>query len=815
MVGFSLKKARTPWKHVPKRNKKRDSQSKLPNVYSAQGNAQSTSGSFGSPSKSSATPTTNMSSKSPSIPVIDKKQSTRVASRMQRRMSVHNPNYQPQTFDYSSNTLPSMPTNGQPGNIPNLQPPAQPGSTMAIPSRSPNRARNANMEPPRRNPRHKVVVLQPNSLKKALMDRNFNAKTFLHTHLNNASTMEIDKFTSNLNELSLDVQDEVKINMARSYTEIMTVNNALNLASSELKDLRGNIDQLKTIFEQFKLMAEKRLENQAQIEYLESHQHNNSQSLGPPLSMNSNSGNLPRDVTSLKILQEKWNQELSDLYKNVEGSQKLINSIPIIKSASSGTSGATDTTDPTYLSTNTTSMNNAPCRHIILQSDDWIEINTNTLKPLQQASLIIFNDILLVATKSRDSSSKLESELIATSCYHLRDVKAQLYKMANNTMVNDDGLSQNSAHVLFNFTPKSHLTNTVTTTIEVIYETKDRKECGKLLNTIRRAKDDLRDIYLAEEEKTKKIQASFNMLKNSNQTPLRPSTDKTTSPVKMNRGSYVLSSPSKTTNLTGSENTDEIADQYILQTIAMSNYKPTDASSVSDHLRKIDDEIEELDIELTRLKFSSAVQKLLTLEKTLAKIADHLDKSQYQHPGSVTDTDLILQKLINMKIEQRRTTISHKLAQSITSATEITSLKTYVFAMIKLDLPETGLDLFLQNRSDFIQELILQIGSFDNPTNYLVQIAIIRFQTIKKTIMTYQSIFQDIQDKFSSILVNWCSNEIDHHFALIEKQFLNEQMLSPESIKASRKQIDDLKNVGMDFVFKLDEFIRSNSEKLR
>ena len=135
-------------------------------------------------------------------------------------------------------------------------------------------------------------------------------------------------------------------------------------------------------------------------------------------------------------------------------------------------------------------------------------------------------------------------------------------------------------------------------------------------------------------------------------------------------------------------------------------------------------------------------------------------------------------------------------------------------------MKEQSLDLFLQNRTIIIQNLTLQIGSFDNPVNYLTQLAVVRFQTIKQTILNFEQIFPEfsnkdaLDNKFSSILVNWCSSEVDKHFQLIDKQLLNDEMLSPASIKSTRKQIDDLKTVGMDFVYKLDGFIRKNSHKI-
>lgn len=122
--------------------------------------------------------------------------------------------------------------------------------------------------------------------------------------------------------------------------------------------------------------------------------------------------------------------------------------------------------------------------------------------------------------------------------------------------------------------------------------------------------------------------------------------------------------------------------------------------------------------------------------------------------------------------------------------------------------------LFLQNRSKYIHELILKVGSTHNPVIYLTQISVIRFQTLKKVVSSVQELFKNTDTNFSSALVSWCDEEVDKHFALINKQFLDLEAIPPSSIKSSRRQIDDLKSVGLDFVYKLDDFIRRNSQKI-
>ncbi|CCH59091.1 hypothetical protein TBLA_0B02490 [Henningerozyma blattae CBS 6284] len=907
MVDFSLKKAKpTSWKHSPKK-KKRGSETKLSSVSpTAQSLNTTPSGSNSSlslpkknPRRTSPNPYNTANAQ---LPTIDPKQRNRVASQMQRRMSIHTSNFQPPILDYS---MPLPSNNISSSRIPegsSLGPDMGNNNNLNIPTRNRSRLTNAqgqnqmskrsqidsnnygnemnqnNEIPPRRNPNHQIsTVLQPNMLKRKLMDKDFNAKQFVHNYLNDASAMEIDKFTSNLSDISMDVQTEIKMNLSRSYKEIMTVNNALNLASKELSNLRSNIDDLKKVIKEFKLMAEKRLEFQAQLEYLNG--HSQSSGLLPAASIDdSNSPTPQRENTSLLILKELWNDELNEMFKKIEGSQKLINSIPFQtestdhKNNNSNTSSSNlqinkkaSSPTPPILSSNKIPKN---LRHILLQSNDWTELNTTTLKPLKQSSIIILNDCLLIASKTKDTkiirdssitnSSTNQYELIADHCYHLRNVKAQLYHISAN--------STTTTHILFTFSSTSSSTTIssasnnngsssgvnssagsqphstlIASTIQVLYESRDSKQCLHLLEIIRNAKDDLREIYNLENEKNKKIQKSFNFLKNSSrqqqqQTPLRSmnrnsfhsplvtSNSNENGGVSMNTGNFLLNlneshhdsngvNSNNATTLNAIATTNDITNQFFLQSITLStnqSYYNNNSSSLYSNLAKINEKIEEFDLNFTRLKYFIAVENLLHIEETLIELTNYVNSKNIK----VTDNDLILQNLVKLKIDQRHNAISNKLSQLITNTNDMDLLKSYVVSMINLNLKENALDLFLQNRSNMIQELILQIGSFDNPINYLIQIAIIRFQTLKKAILFYQEIFNtsDLKSKFSSILVNWCSNEIDLHFQLIEKQFLNEIMLSPSSIKQSRKQIDDLKTVGLDFVYKLDEFISKNSE---
>ncbi|CAI4059821.1 hypothetical protein SUVZ_04G3150 [Saccharomyces uvarum] len=751
MVDFSLKKAKNNWKNA---KKSANSPAKQKTPLSPVKPKQKTKKNPYSDLKDPATSYT--------LPTIDARERNRVATSMQRRLSIHNTNYAPPTLDYSmplpdmtsmaitndnmegSNNNSSFTTENESLSSKGLQNSLNP--TIADGSMNEN---VYNKLPVRSAMRNTMMVSNSNdlfqnsmSLRKVLANPRFNAKDFVHDKLSNASAITIDKFTSNLTDLSIQVQEEVKLNINKSYNEIMTVNNDLNVAMLELKRVRGNINDLNETLDQFTKIAAKRLQLQNQINKERQDNANNVEShspeLLPPLKAGQNEKIRRRDRSSVFILEKLWDTELDQLFKNVEGAQKFINS----------TKG----------------------RHILMNSANWMELNITTGKLLQMVQIFILNDLVLIADKSRDK----QNDFAVSQCYPLKDV----------TVTREDFSSK---RLLFKFSNSN----------SSLYECREADECAKLLDVIRKAKDDLCDIFHVEEENSKRIRESFRYLQSTQQTPGR---ENNRSPKKSQRGS-IGGSITPGRNITGA------MDQYLLQNLTLSMHsrpRSRDMSSSAHRLRFLDEGVEEIDIELARLRFETAVDVLLDIESQLQDLAE-----------KISDEELMLHNLISLKIEQRREAIASKISQSILSSNEVMRLKSGTENMIKLGLPEQALDLFLQNRSNLIQDLILQIGSVDNPTNYLTQLAVIRFQTIKKTVEDFQDIFKKLSGKISSILVDWCSDEVDEHFKLIDKQLLNDEMLSPSSIKSSRKQIDGLKAVGLDFVYKLDEFIKKNSDKIR
>lgn len=758
MVDFSLRKARNNWKNKDKTN-----------TPSKSGNNSSTSlkNAKKEAKKPTVNPYANLTVPSQnSLPKVDVKERNRAASSMQRRLSIHTANYAAPNLDYSmplpnamldqmDQDLNAIPDNASIGKPPSIaQQKGSSGRTSERGLRVPdmNRTRlggsgasgvtamssRMTMAPPINHTNPYASLFHPSSLRKILADPHFSAKKFIHDRLSEASAVDIDLFTSNLTELSTDVQEEVKRNIYKSYNEIMTVNNDLHEASSELKQLRTSIGELTKVMDQFVLVAKSRLQNDEQQKLLQqarpdSPQKMASNSLLPALKPGNNQR---RDRTSVMILEKMWDTQLNTLFKNIEGAQKALGSVPN--------------------------------RHLLVESSDWLELNASTLKPLQQVHIHILNDTVLVAGKTKSK----QHDLVVSQCCPLKD-----------TTVSVEGSS--NSRLAFNFGNNN----------KCLYECKDQREFLKVLDAFRKAKDDLRDITENEKQNSKRIKESLIYLQNSQPTPGREGSK---SPLK--RRSMGLSPPSASRPLSSS------MDQFVLQNLSLSVHsrsKSNDWGSSTQKFKLVDDLIEEVDIDLARLRFDSAVNTLLEAEQQLSTLRT-----------LIKEDDTIMFNVLNLKLDQRRDDIVSKVSQRNLFINEVAHLRNGVRTLIRLGLPEEGLDLLLQNRSNVIEQLLLQIGSSDHPSLYLTQLAVVRFQIIKRTVIAFRELFHRDHDKLSSMLVNWCNKQVDQHFQLVDKQLLNDEVLSPDAIKYSRKQIDDLKTVGLDFVYKLDEFMKKNINKI-
>ncbi|SCU93304.1 LAME_0F03334g1_1 [Lachancea meyersii CBS 8951] len=706
MVELSLRKARTNWKQLSS-----------PTRTNAGGSTASGEQLKTNPYQNLKVPTDYAQ-----LPTIDSKERDKVGTLMQRRLSFHAPKYGGPATDYAAVPLPYGLDGEQ----------SYAGKNDFQPISRQNRSTSSvGMQRLGHKQAHSVPLRQ------VLSNPDFDAKEYVSSTLGNASALEIDQFTSELNDLALEVTDEVKENVSRSYTQVLQVNKDLKSASTELKQLRSSVGELQEVMGDLSTMAEKRLQLErgpTQNSRTEQQQQQQQQqhSLLPPAKASKK-----RDRTSVFMLEKMWKSELSTLFRVVEGAQKFIAPVP--------------------------------GRHILLENSNWYEMNAATLKPLKAVHIFLLSDMIMIAAKNQENR---QHELVVCYCHTLRDTT--ISPQAKN-------------RISLNFANRR----------QCLIQTHKSQEYEHFVSAVRGAKDDLNVIFEAEEENTRKIRDSFTYLQATQNTPGR---ELTLSPTK---GHARNSSLGNAASGPGSEANES----FSLQVLSSSLKYPSQAVGGrrnADVLSHLDGVVENFDIVFARHNFKAAIQYLNQLEESLTSL--NKDGSQKNQ---------ILLNLVRLKVANRNELLAGKLTQLISAETSnFSNLIDYLRDLISLNYKYEALDLFLQNRTKYVHELIIKVGSFQNSTHYLTQIAVIRFQTLKTVVASVKEIFDSTDAKFSSTLVSWCSSEVDQHFSLINKHLMSIEMIPPSSIKSSRRQIDELKSVGLDFVYKLDDFIRKNAERI-
>ncbi|KAH3903103.1 related to Exocyst complex component EXO84 [Saccharomycodes ludwigii] len=690
------------------------------------------------------------------VPEINTEQRKKVGSLMQRRLSIHL-SKEAAVPNIDLNTAPALPSNIYTNVTGDIDSKNKLGD-YSISATSPivNRQKTS---------------YNPNILRKLLGDKNFQAKNFVSDSLGDATAREIDNFTTSLNQLSNEVSDEIKDNIDKSYKEILVVNKELNTATVELKKLRTNIDELNDVLKDFKKIATKKLATASKLQ---------STMLPQPTTPKQNMLELEqqqfsstdmknrKDRTSVYMLEKIWENELNVLWKHVEGAQKYA---PAITG-----------------------------RHILTESSDWFEINVATLKPLYNVHLIVLNDLLLVASRKFVNNGNTDAITTTTSSdiIHNASDEPNLYVIQYGLLRDVKCLpNEKDNRLSVSFGNNKGI---------FVYQCRKGKEYTRVLSCIRSAKDEIQEFAQHEEENAKKIRDSLLYLQNV--TGNTPVVSSSVSPRKSSHGRTPSYGTNPVLNLSPAKKDDFALMQNVSISIN-SITKSRDTNSGTYQIKQADDMIGNIGIYLSRKNFKDVVR---TIDQAMG-ILTTINKNY-----KLDDKDEILRNATKVKLDETKQLVIDKLMSNLNNELmDLTVITDGVKYLLFLDVPAYQvLDLFLTNRSNYIKDLGIRVSStFLNTDLYILEITIIRFQIIKKAVVIFNELFRNSDfNMLSSTLAAWVSDEIDLHFELLEKVLYTEPVITSKFVKSSRRQIDELKTVGMDFVYKLDKFMADNNSKL-
>ncbi|EGV61558.1 exocyst complex component exo84 [Yamadazyma tenuis] len=616
-----------------------------------------------------------------------------------------------------------------------------------------------------------------------------NINSRLLDDLANGTAAEIDDYYKVLVKQRAVVERDIKNSINENQKNILELMTDLKDTQDELLQLRISSRELMEVLDEFKDAAERRLSLEEK-----------------PDERSPYGTKKPKrkDRSSIIVLEKMWVSELQSLFKHVEGASKLIQSVQ--------------------------------GRHVLAESGRWFEINIGNWKAIKAIHIFVLNDLILIATKKSSSSSKNasnKSRLQAVHCWPLHDVQLQVI---NQRKADDDP-------------NKTYLISLTTRSGGYVYQTDRYDHFVKINDAYNKGKSEL-----SQKERFYDIRGSTHedgFETDDEKRQLRESL----------RNSGVFDEENNNKRRSGSHR--HSAD-ILLQDISarvhsrnrshdfsangkFSNFTKNDKGQFFNELKRVEDRLDEVDVEIAHDKYPEAVGMINYIENkvlNVERIVSKTETSDQETMASLDEikllVDVIKLKLSNRKQEVQRSlsfNLQHNIAKLKTS--ELGEILEFFYSFGVLD---KGISAFLRattaNLANIISKLVVTVqGSTKADVgNYISNMVIIYVSIMKKTISSYKECIFPILERDnggnvdSSGLINWCIEEGINLIKSIKKQLLG-TLLTPEDpdddnntkllikdkplfksfLNVLEPQLDDLKSVGINIDYLFDDILNASS----
>ncbi|PGH28794.1 hypothetical protein GX50_08469 [[Emmonsia] crescens] len=514
------------------------------------------------------------------------------------------------------------------------------------------------------------------------------------TLLANASEQDIREYQNQLRKLKNRTSTDLQQNVYRNRTQFIKISKEAEKLKGEMNTLRGLMSELTAALGQASAT-------------------NGSNPVTPGFDEATPVKRHP-NRSSVANLESMWNVQLQTLWKTVERSQKFLPAIP--------------------------------GRHIVLESGQWVELDSATWKPKRPVHLVLLNDHLLVAAKKRkrvdpnsqNTKGPAPTKLVAEECWPLQDI--DMIDLVTNLGAN--GVSQDAEErgapnaVNIRYGQKSFT-----------YRSDQRGGTAKadLLMTFRKTLEDLRKLMRTETEPSTK-------------TP-----DASSSSLPLSRSSQIFDS--------------RAASRDKLDVLI-------DVDGKQQNMRWVEGQLDELDIDTALQRFDDAVSRVEQLRKLAKSIK-----------GNLTVQDIILSK-----IDERATKLAETILRALVDTHSfLAATKTHVSWLSRLGFDDRAREAFLHTRTEVITKRARQCVFEGDLRLYIFQLSYVYFTLIKNTIAIYQQCFPA---PMTSACIKWAKEHLDGFNAILVRQLSSVEPESPV-FKGCMETVHEhaalLLDVGVDF----------------
>lgn len=599
-----------------------------------------------------------------------------------------------------------------------------------------------------------------------LRSQHFEAKAFISSKLSNSTDIEISAYADKLISLQEKLNVDRQAMIYENYTTFLTVGKQIKYLGTELESLRKMLNDFHVATTAIKDDAEQYLDSTERPTHLRQGslgEFNTSTAASSPVRGQGPSPNRQNNRNSLLMLENMWSQELTKLFKSVEGAQKFL---PLI-----------------------------PGRHVLFESGGWYQLHAATWKPLQPIHIVLLNDHLLIATKKKSRNETLTVQsgpsLVADKCWPLAEIQLEDLSTSSQEDIKKDSSRGNHLNG-----QGQHFNGfmVISGTDSFVYRAESSQSLVKVLNAYNKA---IREI-----------------LKPSNSQDHRASRDSLSA-----ERPDLKSSHSRMVSVDLSERARSLrtVDNLINNLDVKIGYRLfNDAVAIIMRTYKELGDVKKLSA--TAVAASRAPSATSAIAGSIALPTSGPRKGNMPPQPALSaesissiDIKTLRSQILKIKIDQRKKEVSDILLRDISQDFQgKKSVVNHINLLIQLGQSEAAKSAFLAARHQLISKRLKRVEFRGDLPQYISQIATIYFRMIRTSVDIYQTCFAT--KMHSSSIVEWAKEEVEEFMVIFAKQLFN---IDPKSdvykkcVEITKEQSAQITAVGLNLGFLLD-FIYEN-----
>jgi hypothetical protein len=553
---------------------------------------------------------------------------------------------------------------------------------------------------------------------RALKDPNLQAEKYVQSILADASEADIEAYQRDLQSLKAHTDADLQHNVYQNRTQFIKISKEADKLKSEMRTLRTMMGELTSALGHATSAGGADLSSASSLSIADRKRANRS---------------------SVANLEAMWSTHLQTLWKRVEGSQKYLPALP--------------------------------GRHIIMESQRWVELNAATWKPRRRVALVLLNDHLLVASEKKRSADAVPSgkgnrqsmhpsqgtqsqtTLVADRCWPLHDVSLADISTRASTTIGHNHTKENKAI--------ANAINVRAGNESFTYATADAAEKASLIVAFRKAQEDQRKLVAAEHARREKNLEELAIL--------------------TGRDARLLK---RAAAAAVEENANEGPDSNRVSGLSRSTSVLVDADGRPQSIRWVESQIDGLDIDIALQHFDDAVDRTEKLRRMARGIK-----------GNATAQEIILAK-VNERAGRLAHSISRQLAQT-SGAANLTKEK--VAWLLRLGFEDLARTTYLNARTETIRLRTRQLPFVGALPPHIHALAYTTFTLLLHSFRTFSASFPATS---GSAVVRWAKSRVDEFCERVRRQLSSVERggeVWEACLKIVREEAEVLIEVGVDF----------------